>query len=199
MSSAASVEGRGTLRLFCALRLPDDALDAIEAWQATVFREPAFPEPARGVRVVPRENLHVTLAFLGSGPAAELPGIVAELRAAAAAAPRPSLRVVGWRETRSVGMLVLDDEDGAATRLAEDVQTRLEQLGVYRRESRPWLPHVTVLRFRERPRLAVDPPDLGTIVPSDAAAYLSRLRPKLGAQYEVLESVPLDQSGLLGG
>ena len=26
-------------------------------------------------------------------------------------------------------------------------------LGVYRREARPWLPHLTVLRFRERPRL----------------------------------------------
>jgi 2'-5' RNA ligase len=167
------------------VQLPDDALDAIEAWQRAVL------EPRLSVeRLVPRGNVHVTLAFLGRRRAGELPGIVAELRAAAAAAERPVLQVRRWRETRSVGMLVLDDEGGAATRLAEDVQGRLERLGVYRREERPWLPHVTVLRFRERPRLRVEPPELGPVVPSDAAVYLSRLRPA-GARYEVLESAPL--------
>ena len=34
-------------------------------------------------------------------------------------------------------MLVLDDEGGRATLLADDVQERLERLGVYRREARP--------------------------------------------------------------
>ena len=34
-----------------------------------------------------------------------------------------------------------------------DLQERLERLGVYRREGRPWLPHLTVARWRERPRL----------------------------------------------
>ena len=48
-------------------------------------------------------------------------------------------------------MLVLDDVGGGATALAEDVQARLEALGVYRREGRPWLPHLTVARFRARP------------------------------------------------
>ncbi len=185
MSSAASLESDERLRLFCALRLPDDELDAIVAWQTAKL---AGLVP--GGRLVPRANLHVTLAFLGSRPAGEVPAVVQQLRAAAAVAERPRLEVGRWRETRSVGMLVLDDEGGAATRLAEDLQGRLERLGVYRRERRPWLPHLTVLRFRERPRLQVEPPSLGPLVPSDAAAYLSRLRPG-GAQYEVLESVPL--------
>jgi hypothetical protein len=47
-----------------------------------------------------------------------------------------------------------------------------------------------VLRFRERPRLRPSLPDLGRFSPSDAAVYLSRLRPT-GAQYEVVESVAL--------
>jgi RNA 2',3'-cyclic 3'-phosphodiesterase len=174
------VEGGERLRLFCALRLPENVLDALEAWQSVLS----------GGRLVPRENLHVTLAFLGSRPGSDLPAVVAELRAAASSAERPILRVRGWRETRSVGMLVLDDEGGAATRLAEDVQGRLERLGVYRREARPWLPHVTVLRFREQPRLRVEPPELEPVAPSDAAVYLSRLRPD-GARYEVLESAVL--------
>ena len=170
------------LRLFLGLRLPGTVLDAIESWQQEHFAD---------VRMLPRDHLHVTLAFLGHRPAGELEGILGELRAAAAeAAPDLRLAPARYRETRSVAMLVLDDLDGGATRLAEALQERLERLGVYRREDRPWLPHVTVARFRERPRLRLDPPAMGTFVPSDAAAYLSRLHPK-GARYVVLESVAL--------
>jgi 2'-5' RNA ligase len=142
------------------------------------------------VRIVEPGNLHVTLAFLGSRPAADLEPVARELRAAAASASPAVIRVRGYRETRSVGMLVCDDEDGRAAALAGDLHGRLEALGVYRREARPWLPHVTVLRFRERPRLRPALPDLGPVVLSEACVYLSRLRPT-GAQYDVLESVAL--------
>jgi len=182
VTGTASVSGDERLRLFLALRLPDQVLDAVVAWQHAHLRD---------LRVVPREHLHVTLAFLGHRPAAELEGIVGALRAASAdAAPALRLASARYRETRSVAMLVLEDADGACTALAEDVQARLEALGVYRREGRPWLPHVTVARFRERPRLRLEPPPVGTFVPSDAAAYLSRLHPD-GARYAVLESVAL--------
>ena len=95
-----------------------------------------------------------------------------------------------YRETRSVGMLTLDDEGGRAEALALDLFGRLERLRVYRREAREWLPHITVMRFRERPRLRPPLPDVGRFSPSDAAVYLSRLRPS-GAQYEVLDSFAL--------
>ena len=87
-------------------------------------------------------------------------------------------------------MLVLDDRDGHASALARDVHGRLERLGVYEPEKREWLPHLTVLRFRDRPRLRPELPQLEPFSPSDAAAYLSRLSPS-GAQYEVLESFAL--------
>ena len=87
-------------------------------------------------------------------------------------------------------MLVLDDEGDRATTLARDLHKRLERLRVYERERRRWLPHVTVLRFRERPRLRPPLPDLGEFGPSEAAVYSSVLRPT-GARYEVLESVSL--------
>jgi RNA 2',3'-cyclic 3'-phosphodiesterase len=170
------------LRLFLALRLPDDVLDAIAGWQRA--------DLPTHVRAVQREHLHVTLAFLGGRPAGELEPIVGALRNAAAGAGEIRLEPVSYRETRSVGMLVLEDEGGEAARLAESLQERLVELGAYRREGRPWLPHVTVARWRERPRLRLDPPSVGTFVPSDAAAYLSRLHPG-GARYDVLESVAL--------
>jgi 2'-5' RNA ligase len=139
---------------------------------------------------VPRGNLHATLAFLGWRPGGDLDGVAGALRGAAAGAGGLRFTLRGYRETRSVGMLTFDDEDGRGAALAGDLFGRLEALGVYRREGRPWLPHVTVLRFRERPRLRPELPELEPFSPSDAAVYLSRLRPS-GAQYEVLESVAL--------
>jgi 2'-5' RNA ligase len=179
------VGGGDSLRLFCALRLPDDVVEALVRWQRRELRGRRAP-PA-GERIVPPANLHVTLAFLGSRPAAELPAIVAALRTAAGDAGRIRLAVRDYRETRSVGMLTFDDEEGRATALAERLHSGLEELRVYEREQRRWLPHVTVLRFREAPGLRPRLPELGEVAPSDAAVYISRLRPG-GAEYEVLET-----------
>src|SRR5439155_20739983 len=121
----------------------------------------------------------------------EVGPISGALADAAAAAEAPVvLAPRRYRETRSVGMLVLDDEEGRAAALAVDLHERLERLGVYEREGRPWLPHVTVLRFRRPPRLRPALPDLGRFSPSGAAVYHSLLRPT-GAQYDVLERVAL--------
>ena len=169
------------MRLFCALRLPDDAIVRLGDWQQAELS---------GGRLVPAGNLHVTLAFLGSRPAGELTAIAGTLRTAALDIGCMRLWVSGYRETRSVGMLTLDDESGRATELAARLHAGLEELGVYRREARPWLPHLTVLRFQERPRLEPSLPDLGEVMPSDAAVFISRLRPG-GAQYEVLEIAAL--------
>jgi RNA 2',3'-cyclic 3'-phosphodiesterase len=178
----ASVEGRERLRLFCALRLPDETAERLAAWQHTAFA--GVPE----VRPLPPDHLHVTLAFLGHRPVEELDAILGALREAAAEAEPPLLSLRGYRETRSVGMLTFDDEDGRAAALAAGLHQRLAALGVYEPERRKWLPHVTVLRFRRRPGLRpVLPDDLEPFVPSDAAAFLSQLRPG-GARYEVLES-----------
>ena len=89
-------------------------------------------------------------------------------------------------------MLTFDDEGGRGRALAERLFGLLEERGVYRREAPPWLPHVTVLRFRERPRLDPPLPNLGAVGPSDAAVYSSVLR-SAGAQYEVLESIALNR------
>jgi RNA 2',3'-cyclic 3'-phosphodiesterase len=184
VSSAASFAPDERIRLFTGLRLPEDVLEPLGAWQDEVFGG------VRGVRIVPPANVHVTLAFLGHRPAAEIEPIMEALREAAAAAEQPRLTLRCYRETRSVGMLVCDDEEDRATRLAGDLHGRLERLGVYERENRPWLPHLTVLRFRRPPRLRPPLPELGAVSPSEAALYHSVLR-RGGAQYEVLEFVRL--------
>ena len=158
MTAGGTVDRGDRLRLFLALQLPADVVERLAVWQAAELPH---------ARLVPPEHLHVTLAFLGSRPADDLPRVLDVL-----------------------GMLVLDDEDGRGAALADTLGRQLEELGLYRREQRPWLAHVTVLRFRERPRLRPPLPPLEPFSPSEAAAYLSRLHPS-GARYEVLDSVPL--------
>ena len=185
MSSPGSLAGDERLRLFLALRLPEHIVDALADWQDRHLR-------GRVGRIVPPENLHITLAFLGSRLAQELESIYTALAETATAVALPELAVEGYRETRSVGMLVFFDRTENGARLAAGLHERLAELGVYKPERRPWLPHVTVLRFRDRPRLSPPPPELPDFAPSDAAAFLSRLHPS-GAVYEVLESFPLNR------
>ncbi|HVV56790.1 MAG TPA: 2'-5' RNA ligase family protein [Gaiellaceae bacterium] len=179
------MSGGDRIRLFCALRLAEPALDALVAWQRR-----HLPGGGEGVRLVPRANLHVTLAFLGSRPAGDVPAIAGVLREAAGAAGRVELAPERYRETRSVGMVVLSDLTGAATALAERVQAGLEREGLYRREQRAWLPHVTVARFRDRPRLGVTVEGMANVCPSDAAVMVSVPAPA-GARYEVVETAVL--------
>jgi RNA 2',3'-cyclic 3'-phosphodiesterase len=178
---AASVGGDERLRLFFAYRLPGGVADALADWQARELRDG---------RIVPPENLHATLVFLGGRPAGDLPAILRVLERAAGESAPPVLELDGWRETRSAGMLVFADRTGHGAAFAGTLQGELGALGVHRPERRPWLPHVTVLRYRERPRLRPPLPELGAFAPSDAAAFLSRLHPS-GARYEVLESFSL--------
>jgi len=177
------VAGDERIRLFCGLQLPAGAVEVVATWQAEHL------DGVRG-RIVPPEHLHVTLAFLGSRPGDEVPAIAAALGEAAARAAPAELRPLRYRETRSVGMIVCEDRGGTATALAADLGERLERLGVYRREGRPWLPHLTVLRFREPPRLRPPLPELGNVRSVRCALYRSILGAG-GARYEVLESLSL--------
>jgi RNA 2',3'-cyclic 3'-phosphodiesterase len=186
VTAGATVEGNDRLRLFLALELPDAVGDELARWSERHL--------TRGRRVA---TFHVTLAFLGRTPRRELDPIVRVLREEAASTAPFELEPVRYRETRSVGMVVLADPSGRATDLAGRLHARLERLGVYTRERRAWLPHVTVLRFRARPKLEPPVPELGAFGPSGVAAFLSRLHPT-GARYEVLESCSLGNSQLKG-
>lgn len=173
--------GDDRTRLFCALQLPEAVVASLARWQAAHIT---------AGRLVPAEHLHVTLAFLGSRPRSELPGIVRELAGAAAGGGPVRLRVQRYRETSSVGMLVFEDRGGGGSALARALEAGLERIGSYRPEQRPWLPHVTVTRFRRRPGLDPSLPVLGEVDAVRAALYCSTLRPT-GARYDVLESVAL--------
>lgn len=183
MIPRATVESDDRLRLFVALEVPNEVVVDLVRWGKRHLD-----------RGRPVESFHITLAFLGAQPRSVVAAIAAILCREAAATERFELEPVRYRETGSVGMLVLADPSGRATSLASRVQRELESLGVCERERRPWLPHVTVLRFRERPGLDPPLPEIRAFAPSGAAALLSRLHPS-GARYEVLESCSLGTGG----
>jgi RNA 2',3'-cyclic 3'-phosphodiesterase len=182
VTSGGSVDRDAPLRLFLALALPDDAMEQLSRWGKRTI--------TRG-RLTPAADLHVTLAFLGAVPAGEAPGIVDVLRAACASSVVGPLELRAWRETDRVGMLVLDDPTGGATRLHADLRRRLAERGLRGSSTERWLPHLTVVRHDRRPGLSPVLPADRTFVPSDAAAYVSHLH-RHGARYEALARVPLD-------
>jgi len=183
MDPSASVVGDERMRLFVAYTLAPDDRERLSAWQRTALA-------GSRARLVPPEQLHFTVAFLGQRPREEVGPIFEIIRGAAQGAGPMSLELSRYRESRSVGMLVFEDKNGESTRVAAAIQRGLEEIGVYKSEARPWLPHITVLRFRRPPRLHPELPALGQITPSEAAAYHSVLR-RDGAQYDVLRSVAL--------
>jgi 2'-5' RNA ligase len=172
-------------RLFVGIELPDAARAMIED----------LGRPLRGIdglRWVPPENLHLTLAFLGWVDADARDGIDERLAAAAVDAA-PFTAVVGSlgrfpdRGKARVVWVGLEDPSGALAQLARLVGDALEDL--FEPETRPFRPHVTIARAR-RP-VAIRMPDEAapptrTEVPVTA---LTLFRSHLGREhprYEVL-------------
>ena len=186
MLEGSSVSSDERLRLFVCFPLPGDSLTKVVEWQTSELQD------LENVRLVPPANLHITVAFLGSRSASEITEITTVVEEACAGKGSPTFRTTRYRETRSVGTIVFDDEDDRGTIIAGRVGKRLEKIGVYERERLPWPAHVTVLRFRpeSRPRARPSLPDLGVISPSEVALYHSVLR-STGAPNEVLETVRL--------
>lgn len=185
MTSPGTVEGDGRLRLFLGFPLDPAWTARLARWQARELGGTA------ALRLVPEERLHVTLVFLGSRPASDASRVGEVAAAVAPAHAAPTLRPVGYRETRSVAMLVLDDVGRRAAALQGALAAALAEEGLHDPEARPWLPHVTVARIASCPP-GLDPPlpDMGATSPSGVALYNSVLRPH-GAQYLTLVSVPL--------
>jgi 2'-5' RNA ligase len=139
-SSAGEAE---TLRLFVACDLPDETRRAVEAWQHAAL------EGHEGLRL--NRALHITLAFLGTVPEAhvtDLTEVLSRVRV------RPCEVAVGepvflpLRGAKRVVALQLVARDGALERVQSDVSAALAGAGHPEAAGRPWLPHLTVARFR---------------------------------------------------
>lgn len=186
-------------RAFVAIDLGDPVREALTA-AAGVFRADA-PGWA-GEKWVARENLHVTLRFLGDVPDA-IVGPLGDTIAEAVARTAPfELRLAGFRSVssaRSARMLWAEfaDPEGAAAALAAAVEEAVAPFSPAR-DVKPFRPHVTLARARHprpAPREAVDAAEalLTAGVPplsvTRATLYASTLT-RTGPVYDLLRIFP---------
>jgi 2'-5' RNA ligase len=186
------------MRAFVGIGLPPPSRRAIG--------EAISPLRARRLPVswTPEPNLHVTLKFLGEVPSGRTEEIASLLLAAASGIPAfeifvegagafPSLRAprVLWVGLREPLVLV--------GKLHENMENALSGAG-FPREERPFHPHVTVGRVRDRVPPgwgeeyagALTGKSFGAVRVGSYQLYESRLSPG-GATYAVLRDIPLQR------
>jgi 2'-5' RNA ligase len=191
-------------RLFIALDLPGALRDGIAAWGQRELDDPAL-------RVVPRESLHVTLAFLGYRPEKEigrLAGIVEGLDG-----PVPSIELgdpVAKPSRKQPRLFALPASSPGAVELQAELERRLVAERLYKPENqpenRPFWPHVTVARVKSegkgsrRPRRVEKAPGglprelLHSTSCVRVTLYRSEIQPQ-GARYAPLAQVELSEDG----
>jgi 2'-5' RNA ligase len=136
--------------------------------------------------------MHITLSFLGQVHDARLDVIQQGL--ATIHAPRVRLELNGFGTFERAGVLFADVKPTPALlALAEQVITTMQTRG-FPREDRPYSPHVTLARTRDRLRLRSsakdDPAFHQAFEASEFRLYQSLTLPE-GARYEVLHAFPL--------
>jgi RNA 2',3'-cyclic 3'-phosphodiesterase len=174
-------------RLFVALDLPDPARTALTAWRASALAG------RRDLRAVSHDALHVTLAFLGHRPEAEIAPIADALAVALEQPLAPArltplaARPVPRRRPRLFA-LDLEDHDARAAALQAAIARALAEAGYYKREAREFWPHVTVARVsrgENRPAPLTAPPPAEPFSADQVALYRSHLG-RGPARYEPL-------------
>jgi len=188
------------VRLFVALDLPGTVRDGVASWATGALGDPAL-------RPVAPESLHVTLAFLGHRPEAEVDRIGAAVLASAAPAVAVELADPVPRPTRGRPRLfALPARSDGAERLQAGLAARLVAEGFYEPEKRPFWPHVTVARVRSEGRGSRRPAVVSRApggLPANLSEsflgvrmtlYLSELQPG-GARYTPLAQVDLPEPG----
>lgn len=138
-------------RIFTAFGLSDEARDAVARSAAAIG--------IRDVSVVPRENLHITLAFLGD--LAHPDALIDALRGAAAECASAAVRLGtagGFPGRRRARVLTVEisDPHGALAAAAGRLHAAMAAVPISWRADRPWVPHITIGRARRSPVRAPD-------------------------------------------
>ncbi|MBW8189517.1 RNA 2',3'-cyclic phosphodiesterase [Neiella marina] len=124
-------------RLFVALPLPPTIRRQVARWQRAY--QPLHAKP------VPADNLHLTLAFLGSCDARVKQQVCEQLSSIALPSWCQELSQTGWFAKPKIGYLAPQQTAAALQTLASQVQQRMQQLGMVLPEH-DFIPHVSVFR-----------------------------------------------------
>lgn len=141
------------MRLFIGIRIPDEIKRKIEISVVSDLRK-----EIREARIVPSENQHLTLKFIGETSEDNIP-FIREIISSSAGLFLPVKAIV-----RGVG--VFPDEknvrvfwigmnsDGTLKKLNNLLEIKLEKAGISKKEDR-FKEHITIARFKSVPKLSV--------------------------------------------
>ncbi len=177
-------------RLFIAIELPGDAVRGLVRWQRLHLAD----DPA--LRLTPAEQLHVTLAFLGEMDERQQEQAADQLERIEdrSAFEMTATRLAGLPKGRNPRVIAaaFAEPVNRPRQLHDELVAGLVSKRLYRKERRPWFPHVTIARSRGKTRIRpaeiVSEPVKFTAV--RVTLYNSILKPS-GAEHRPLESVQL--------
>ncbi|HEY79386.1 MAG TPA: RNA 2',3'-cyclic phosphodiesterase [Dehalococcoidia bacterium] len=137
------------IRSFIAIELPHEIRLALETLQARL-KSPDQP----WVKWVDPHGIHLTLKFLGNVATDRIDEIIAAMREAAGGMPTLHLELKGIGvfpnlKRVQVVWVGLDGEIEQLRQLQQRIEASLSRLG-FARESRPFTPHLTLARVRDR-------------------------------------------------
>jgi 2'-5' RNA ligase len=184
------------IRAFFALPVPDAAIDALLEVQARMKRR--ADRSRLHPRWTTREQLHVTLKFLGSIDEEHVAALSSAVEQLGVGTPAANTRIDelgAFASVRRARVLVahVADEGGIIVALAERLEAVAEEIGVPR-ETRDFRAHVTLARIK-RPGDASDLVEAAHFEPielcfNELRLYRSVLKPT-GSEYGVLASARL--------
>jgi 2'-5' RNA ligase len=190
------------MRLFFAIALSESARNAAVAVAEGVQQQLARQGAARAIKWVERENLHVTVRFIGEVEEGRVAPLIDAMRAPIVV---PTYRIVlghGGCFPRSgpprVAWLGASEGIDETRRVYTALDARLAPLG-FEQEGREYTPHVTLGRVREidragtrvlREALDTTPAVLAAMDARTITLYRSHLSPK-GPRYEMQLEIPL--------
>jgi RNA 2',3'-cyclic 3'-phosphodiesterase len=185
------------IRTFIAVDLANGVKDRLVAIQEKLGQSGA------GVKWVARQNLHLTLLFLGEVEQLDVVQICREVKARSRKHGQFTLEVAGlgaFPNSRRPKILWAGLADGVdeLRRLHADLEEGLLELGCYRREDREYSPHLTLGRLSHEERteewgsvLARHADWQGGSSPVDEVLVMSSEMRRDGPEYAVMGRAPL--------
>ncbi len=183
-------------RTFLALPLGQDVVDRLVAAQRELMGAEA------NVRWVARENLHLTVKFLGSVEDADLAEVCRAARDLAGGCEPFEFAVRGLTAVPPAGQMRMvwagvEEPSGRLARLAEAVEEAYAAMG-FKRETRRFRPHLTLGRVKSGRNVAelragtarFAETDFGTQRAEELIVFASELTPD-GPVYSSLAKAPL--------
>ncbi|MBD3208406.1 MAG: RNA 2',3'-cyclic phosphodiesterase [Candidatus Nealsonbacteria bacterium] len=193
-------------RIFLAINLPPHIKDKLEGYQIETAKAFNGVSPKEVVRWVPKDNIHITLVFMGSVQEQALPQIlktteeiveeaapfVVQIEGTVYGPPgKMPPRMVWLRVKKTDPLLEIQGQ-------LSDALLAPSQEGGRKPRRRPYSPHITLGRIKKWEFKKIEPedrPDIKKDLYSDfqvnsIEVMESKLK-RSGAEYTVLQSVPL--------